>query len=217
MTRVLALVGDYYHCSDGLLGLLYRLAWPAGVELTARRYPDPYAPGELPGFDLVVLAAAGQTGRVHAGDCWFTTGAQEELAERVRAGSSLLVLHSGIAMHPVDGALRRLTGGHFLSHPPDHPEVTLVPVADHPITRGVEQFGAPDEHYFLEVDPDVTGLLTAISTHGRQPAGWCREVGAGRVCVLTAGHTPAMLESSGLERLWLNAVCWCLRAEPAGD
>lgn len=209
MRRILALAGDYYHCSDQLVRALSTLTLPDAAELELVRYPDT-PPATLAGYDLVILAAIGRLKPRESDDQWMTPSMQAELAEHVHRGAGLLLVHAGTASHPADGPFRRMTGGHFLHHPPEHPEVTIRPVAEHPITAGVEPFTHPDEHYFLEMDANVTPLLYATSTLGEQMAGWCRTWGSGRVAAIVPGHTRAMLEEPMLLRLLANAVRWSL-------
>jgi len=211
MPRILALVGDYYHCSDQLLLALSPVLQETGSELFLTRYPDPPAPRELAGYDLVILAMMGRLRPRESKEYWFDDLSQRALEAAVSEGAGLLLFHSGTASHPDDGALRRLSGGHFVQHPPEHPVVTITPVAEHPITSGVGEFAHPDEHYFMEIDDDVTQLLRASSTLGEQSAGWCKTHGAGRVAAIVPGHTREMLEDPALRLLLRNSVQWCLR------
>lgn len=208
-----AVLGDYYHCSDHLLNALRSTALPDGVSLTVSRYPDPVDPQALSGHHLLFLATMGKWSPRTSDETWFDAPSQQALSDHVLAGAGLVVFHSGTASHAADGPLRTLCGGRFLHHPPEHPEVTVSVVADHPITAGVTTFTHPDEHYFVEVDADVTPLLTAVSSLGEQSAGWCRAHGSGRVAVIVPGHTTAMLEEPNLHRLLANAITWALPDE----
>ncbi|MFP4114050.1 MAG: ThuA domain-containing protein [Spirochaetota bacterium] len=213
MRRILALLGDYWHCSDQLLLAVQSVGLPDDASLEVIRYPDIVDPLEIAGYDLVIFAMMGQLRPRESDEQWYDSHAQAALADRVAGGAGLLVVHAGTASHPQDGPLRALVGGHFLHHPPEHPVVTISPVADHPITRGVSPFGHPDEHYFMQVDSDVTPLLEASSTLGTQPAGWCKQYGDGRVAVIVPGHTREMLEEPMLRAALANAVNWCLKQE----
>lgn len=208
MSHLLAALGDYYHCSDLLVDAVRAIDLPAGMERTIVRYPDEVSPQSLVGHDVLLLAMMGQLDPRENDDYWFDAASQAVLSDHVASGAGVVFLHSGTASHPTDGPLRSLCGGHFLRHPPEHPEVTISAVADHPITSHVSTFAHPDEHYFMEVDDGVTPLLTASSTLGEQSAGWCREHGKGRVAVIIPGHTREMLSDPNLRRLLSNAVAW---------
>ena len=210
MPRILALVGDYYHCSDQLYSLVSSLPLFDDATLTTIRYPEQPDSSELAQYDLVILAMMGQLRPRESEEYWIDEAAQRALADHVGDGAGLLVFHAGTASHPESGALRELTGGRFIHHPPEHPTVTISVVGSHPITEGVSTFAHPDEHYFMEVDDGVTPLLLAHSSLGEQSAGWCRSHGQGRVAVVVPGHTREMLEDPMLRRLVSNAVGWCL-------
>lgn len=214
MSSVLAALGDYYHCSDQLLLAVRSVSLPPGADLTVLRYPEIPDRTTLTRHDLIVLAMMGRLRPRESDEHWMDVATQQALADRVAAGAGLLVLHSGTASHPTDGPLRSLVGGHFLHHPPEHPEVTVAPVAEHPLTHGVKAFTHPDEHYFLEVDDEITPLLRATSVLGDQPAGWCREHGKGRVAVVVPGHTHEVLEEPTMHRLLANAASWLLEDRP---
>jgi type 1 glutamine amidotransferase len=84
-----------------------------------------------------------------------------------------------------------------------------LPGCTHPIVQGVVSFEANDEHYFCKVDMDhVTLFLCSISIAGTEIAGWCQELGRGRTCSITQGHTQAML--SKMDKLLTNAADWCV-------
>jgi len=212
MKRMLAVLGDYYHCSDQLLALLKSTDLPDDLEVTVTRYPESFEPSSLVGYDLLLLAAIGRLRPKESDEHWMSEEVERALADHVAGGAGLLLVHAGTASHPTGGALRALTGGHFLQHPPEHPPVTITPVVEHPITDGVTSFTHPDEHYFLDVDDDVTQLLSATSELGEQSGGWCRTHGSGRVAALVPGHTREMLGEPMMRRLLANAIRWCIGA-----
>ena len=105
----------------------------------------------------------------------------------VRQGGSILFLHSGTAQYEKRTFVCQLMGGTFDHHPPQCP-VTLE-AKEHPLTAGFKSFTSKDEHYHMTMnDPKVDVFLHAMSEHGKQPAGWTKRAGKGRVCVLTPGH-----------------------------
>ncbi len=208
-----AVLGDYYHCSDQLLSALRSTVLPSDIVMTVSRYPDAVDPSHLAEDDLLVLASMGRWQPRESDETWFDGASQQALSDHIAAGAGCVILHAGTAAHPPRGPFRELCGGRFLHHPPEHPDVTISPVTDHPITAGVTAFTHPDEHYFMEVDPDVTQLLTASSTLGEQTAGWCRTHGSGRVAVIVPGHTHAMLSDPMMRQLLTNTIRWALSDE----
>jgi type 1 glutamine amidotransferase len=81
----------------------------------------------------------------------------------------------------------------------------------HPIVRGLEDFTIRDEHYALECLPGGQEELfrTTSETGGDQIGGYVREIGKGRLCVLTPGHIFAVWEHPSYQRIVLNALQWC--------
>jgi len=144
-------------------------------------------------------------------DSWMTDEVQAAFADHVRKGSGLLAIHSGTASYQDALVLRTLLGGVFTHHPDQCP-VIFEPKAGHPLTKGVEMFTLKDEHYFMSMqDPYADVFLTSRSEHGEQPAGWKREVGKGRVAVLTPGHNLDVWLHPSCQALIVNAIRWCGR------
>lgn len=144
---------------------------------------------------------------------WVNGKNETALRDYVRAGGGLLVVHSGCAGYGAIEPMHALMGGHFTQHPPAC-EVRLEPVAGHPLGVGVEPvFAVHDEHYFVEMaDPNAAVFLHSHSVHGVQPAGWIREEGRGRVCVLTPGHTLPVWRHPSFQLLLANALRWVTAA-----
>lgn len=140
---------------------------------------------------------------------WQTPEVEAALVNYVEQGGGLLVVHSGTVLKPPAPQLVALIGGVFVQHPPQC-DVTVTPHPDHPLTAGVDAFTQRDEHYFMEMTatPD-TVFLTTVSEHGEQPGGWTRQVGAGRVCVITPGHNVEVWLRPEMQVLLHNALNWC--------
>lgn len=145
---------------------------------------------------------------------WMTPERAACLERYVRGGGAFLALHSGILWHE-DSDIAQLTGGYFLRHPPQC-RVTVVPFADHPITKGVEPFTENDEFYMCRVYADqVTPLCVSYSA---EPVGepsvvsaWCREYGEGRVAALAPGHTLETILNPNMTRLIQNSAQWVMK------
>ena len=140
---------------------------------------------------------------------WLTEAAQAAFCAYVRAGNGLLVIHSGAAEIPPQSVLRGLLGGAFNRHPPQCP-VTVEPCAGHPLVDRIMPFTVFDEHYIMDLDDaGAEVFLTTHSEHGRQPGGWRRTEGAGRVCVLTPGHNLGVWLHPLYQTIIRNALLWC--------
>lgn len=138
---------------------------------------------------------------------------QQALLDAVQAGGmGVLYVHAGLAVIAEGSPTFQMSLGHFASHPKEHNPVYVRPLpgCTHPIVQGVEPFTAPDEHYFCQVDMDrATPFLCSVSIAGTEIAGWCQELGRGRACSVTPGHTAEML--ANMQRLLSNAADWCVR------
>lgn len=140
---------------------------------------------------------------------WMTVEAQMAFAGYVRKGHGLFAIHSGTAGYQDALVLRNLLGGVF-DHHPEQCEIRMEPQAGHPLTKGVESFTVKDEHYFMSMqDPYADVFLTSRSEHGEQPAGWKREIGKGRVAVLTPGHNIDVWLNPNIQTLLLSTMDWC--------
>lgn len=161
----------------------------------------------MAGYPAVLLA---KSDNVSATDerPWVDESVQAAFVDYVRQGGGLLAVHSG-TVYAHRPTMRALLGGVFVRHPPQCP-VTVEPKSGHPLTVGVTALTLPDEHYMIELaDPQVDLFLATRSEHGTQPGGWTRSEGAGRVCVLTPGHTVEVWQHPVFQTLLINCLRWC--------
>jgi type 1 glutamine amidotransferase len=141
---------------------------------------------------------------------WITPEVAQAFADYVRRGGGLLVVHSGTVGYGDSPILFPLIGGVFTHHPKQCP-VTVE--ATGALSLGVSTFTEVDEHYFMRFDsPDAKIFLTSTSEHGIQPAGWTREEGQGRVCVLTPGHNIPVWLRPEFQTLLRRSLEWCARS-----
>ena len=70
------------------------------------------------------------------------------------------------------------------------------------ISQGVYQMTCEDAEVCLESRSENGGI---------QPAGYTREIGRGRLCALTPGHTLDVWEDERFQRLFTNAAEWCMK------
>jgi uncharacterized protein len=203
--RILVLCDDYWHPAEVAREGLAKLA-DDGLTFDIIEDAGAFQPERLGDYPAVMLVKSDNT-TAEDKTSWGTDAVQEAFVGYVEGGGGLLVVHSGTASLRNLPALRALVGGAFTHHPPRCP-VTVEPTEGHPLTAGVEAFTAEDEHYMMVLD-DADVFLTSISEHGSQPAGWTRRQGAGRVCVLTPGHTVEVWVHPSFQTLLRNALAWC--------
>lgn len=205
--KTLVLCGDYWHppeiARQGLGAL-------AGDELMFDWIDDAgqWTPGVLPAYPMVILtksnnvSAADQTG-------WMTDRVQAAFSKYVHQGGGLLAIHSGTAEYEQKAVLRGLLGGVFVHHPEQCP-VTMTSLMDHPLCAGSAPFTLKDEHYFMALDdPQADVFMTTSSENGKQPGAWRRNVGSGRVAVLTPGHNLEVWLHPSFQAVLRNCLHWC--------
>ncbi len=149
---------------------------------------------------------------------WFEEGVTDvmapELESYIRAGGGFLAVHSGLA-YGQGGyqAYKDMVGMDFHGHPPRCQVAVHVTDAAHPVAAGVRSFSVRDEHYRIDVTcGDARVFLKSESEQGGvQPAGYTREMGLGRLCALSPGHTLDVWLAPNFQRLLLNALKWCLK------
>ena len=137
---------------------------------------------------------------------------QGYIKNMVEDGMGIMYVHAGLACIEEYTPAYEIALGHFAYHPqPHYPTMVCgMPGISHPILDGVEPFEEPDEHYFCKIDIlKATPFLCSVSRMGTEVAGWTQELGKGRVCGLTPGHTVEMLAK--MERLLSNAAKWCVK------
>jgi len=146
--------------------------------------------------------------------CYYTlgklTGEQlNVLLDFVSSGKGFVGLHSAADSFRENYAYLSMLGGIFRTHPAH--QVFHIEVSDknHPITKGVSDFGIYDELYILYHDPKRYHLLLHCTWEGdKQPVAWIREHGKGRVLYLSLGHTEEALKNEKFQRLLTEGVKW---------
>ncbi len=212
MKKILALVGDFYHPADYLTeGLNNNLNQLYSLEIKESYQNILW--DELDKYDLLILAAAAQLNPEENDQIWMTEHHQDIIDRFVSNGGGLLVLHSGLAGYPTDGIYRKIVKGHFIEHPPEHPEIKIYPInTENELTQGIEVFNIVDEQYFVDVDEEDTKLFLEANSKefGCSIAGWAHSYKEGKVSCLTPGHTLEVLENDMMRKLINNSVEWCL-------
>jgi type 1 glutamine amidotransferase len=160
----------------------------------------------------------------------------EGLRAAVEAGTGLAGWHGGIADSYRNTAdYLHLIGGQFACHPGKHPSerigeqsdnyrpytVNMLPVAaEHPITKGLDDFDLVTEQYWVLSDSYIDVLATTTQDvrdwdpwHRpvTSPAIWTRQWGRGRIFVSTPGHRVEVLEQSTVNIIIKRGLLWASR------
>lgn len=159
------------------------------------------------------------------------------LIAAVRTGTGLVGWHGGIAdSYRSSADYLQLIGGQFAHHPPryrahDTPDdspinslrykVNIVPErADHPLVHGLEDFELTTEQYWVLTD-DYNDVLATTTIAARDfdpwrravtcPAVWTRQWGAGRIVVVTPGHSLDVVEDPNVHAIISRGMLWASR------
>jgi type 1 glutamine amidotransferase len=196
-SRALVFSGDQYHPADDVIAGLS----DSGFEFALA--PDGPITSLDENIDLILIAKM-NVNSPQDSTPWADEAASDLVESFVRSGKGLLVVHAGTVGY--QGKIRSMSGGTFIHHP--HAcEVTYAP-SEHPLTLNVPEFAVHDEHYFVDFDGQANVFLTSTSASGKQPAGWCKNHGAGRTCTLTPGHFSAVWQDPTFHQLLGNALRW---------
>lgn len=147
---------------------------------------------------------------------------QQVMAECIREGKPLVVLHHSICAFDDWNEYVNIIGGKYF-HRPDTIDGTLmqpssyqhdIPVSikvtqkDHPVTRGIADFTLVDETYNnFYVQPGVTPLLITDTPGSTKIIGWTKQYGSARVVTLQTGHDiPAYRSTAYRQLLWQAIV-----------
>ena len=209
--KVLVFCDDYWHPAripreglGALTGIEFTFDWIEnardGSAETMMTYP------------VVVLTKSNNVSSTDRTE-WMTDAVQAAFSDYVRKGNGLLAIHSGMAEYEQKPVLRRLLGGVFTYHP-EQCQVTVNPRSGHLLSHGSSSFTLKDEHYFMALDdPQADVFVTTTSEHGKQPGGWTRAEGSGRVAVLTPGHNVEIWLHRSFQTLLVNCLRWCAKAQ----
>jgi type 1 glutamine amidotransferase len=211
MVNILVLCDDYWHPAEVIeLGIApLKEKYNFTIIKSAKDILTPEMITNYP----VILCCKGNNINSSNTAPWFEDGVTEvcpkEFEEYVRKGGSFLSVHSSNTSKPGD-AYTDFVGNYFNGHPPRcHVNVNMLP--NHPITNEVEDFAIRDEHYNIVITASDAEIFCKSNSAdgGEQIAGYTRNIGEGRLCVLTPGHTTDVWYNKMFQRLLCNAIDWC--------
>lgn len=174
---------------------------------------DVLTPAYIRRFPLIICCKGNSVNAANTAP-WFEDGVTEvtpaEFEAYVREGGGFISLHAGNTAKQGD-AVATFTGNWFNGHPPRCTVDVKITDANHPVAKGVPDFTIRDEHYQIKLVCDDAKVFctTHSETGGEQIGGYTRELGNGRFCTLTPGHTLAVWENEAFLKLLENAILWC--------
>lgn len=217
MEKVLVICDDLWHPAEVIeKGLAARTDGRFSFDIV-KAAKDILTPERIAKYRLIVCCKSNNVIAANTAP-WFEAGVTEvgpaELEEYVRAGGGLLVIHSGLAYNEERcPEYVQLVGSAFRGHPPRCTVHLQTAMPAHPVLEGVPDFVIRDEHYAMEMTCEDAQVFLASRSEkgGVQPAGYTREIGKGRLCALTPGHTLDVWEDERFQRLFTNAAEWCMK------
>lgn len=215
--RVLVVTGDDVPAHDWRKTTLHArrvLAGDKRLEVFVCEDPAILAAGSLSKYDAVVLNFRNPPPRDPG------PVARTALAEYVKAGGGLAVIHFAVFAFPgwqeYQGIIGRvwvgrLSGKKVSGHSPRGKFDVRVVDQDHPATAGLKDFTADDELFSkLQGEHPIHVLLDAHSEYSdkREPVAWSRAYGKGRVYVTVLGHDLKSREAPAFKTLLRQGTAW---------
>ncbi len=232
-TRILFLVGDYYHN-----GAMQETAWrkvlgTTGWRLMFAQEPSFITAEVMAGADAYVMgryATDTQSTNISLG--WspdkiienrpapedFMSRQHEELiAKNVRRGMGLIAMHCAV-WNPNSRLYLDVLG---VDKPVMHGPVVAAHMyglnQDHPITKGIKEFDVGIDEVFdavMKPGQHVPLYRTKQDAPARDAIGaWCREEGQGRVVALLAGHATGPYGSREYQEVMWRSAHWALKRD----
>jgi hypothetical protein len=224
--RVLAILGDAYHCvaplDATLVAPLRKTGWAATVIMD---YAVPW--NDFASYDMVILSREAHeyvqyfrerdtkpiSGPNRA--LWITPAQEQKFEDYVNAGGRLFLYHDGFGFYPKGGAVSRVAKSFFIRHPAAV-NIEISPTDKMPeLTRGVKAFNVVDEEYDTEMDESQTSVFMESRSpeHGRRAQAWAHPYGKGKVAVFIPGHS-ATVSSHPMVRVAVqNILEWLTKPD----
>ena len=230
-TRVLFLVGDYWHngvaqeshwrnvLSDANFRLMFAQS-SRFVTPEALSQADLFVVARYAGPDSLGWSSDGTIEDRPASAPWMTDAQENALVQNVNRGMGLLHMHCS-TWNPEREKYMDLVG---IKKPLMHGPVQPVKIHDvnrnHPITKGIGDFDISlDENFGSELNEDETTLLyksTGQQDNRTDNAAWCCEKGDGRVVALLFGHIPQPFHTAEAKTLMWRSAHWALKRDIPG-
>lgn len=212
--KILLIADDYWHSSEMLLrGMAFLKESAHEIDLVVDA-KDIVTLELLKSYDIIIIAK-GNSITASNQSAWFDDGTTvlppSGYWQYVKDGGSLFVLHAGASFRKnTCPEMTDLFGVSFIEHPKQCPVEIKIAMPDHPIAAGLDNFTlTQDEHYFIERTESAGDVVLEGASHaGTQPACIAREVGKGRVCVLTPGHNILVFQNEGFKKALVNCIEW---------
>ena len=189
MKKLLVICHDYWHSGDVVAQGLNFLQTENDYDLTVLRNMEniDLMSWSFADYHAILVCKDNRNSYDDEGE-WLTATIAKKFTTYVETGGCLLVLHAGIVAPNSSPIFRELVGCGFEMHPDQCP-VAYSPIGTAEITTNVNPFIEHDEHYKINIyATDITVFLDSKSEFFSEIAGYYRNVGLGKVIVMSPGH-----------------------------
>jgi type 1 glutamine amidotransferase len=192
---------DRHHKLENLGSMI--VEWTADLEdVEIEVSHDRSTISELDDFELCIFC-------VTPGE--MTNEEEQSLADFVNSGKDLLPVHSATVVNERNTKYIELIGARFTHHSPYHEFQVKIENAEHPVTKGLEDFTISDELYVLDRDPEGADILAATFWEDKlQPMVYTKKYGKGTVLYNALGHNEASFKNPGFRQLIVQGIKWLL-------
>ncbi len=228
-TRVVFLVGDYFHNPVTQEKNWRSILRPTGWTLLFAQDTRFVTPELLATADLFVESRYAKTNSLgwdHGAEVadermdevvFLTDEREASIIENVRRGMGLLAMHCAIW----NGERPRFMDLLGIAEPHMHTRIQPALLhklnETHPITRGVQQANlGEDEIFSADLKPGAAEVLFNLkgeATPIDQEGGWCRTEGKGRVVVLLPGHDQNPFHVGSFKDIMWRSAHWAMGRE----
>jgi type 1 glutamine amidotransferase len=224
-TRVIFLVGDYWHNPITQEKNWRNVLYPTGWRLLfaqATRFVTPEALGMADLFVVSRYAKANNLGfspDMFAEDRlpeeqFLTMEREAAIIENVERGMGLLAMHCTIWNGDNENFMNLLGVEKPYMHTPVQPALMHELNQEHQITKDIEkQNMGRDEIFYADLIPGHSEVLYNLKGEEHptnRAGGWCHEHGNGRVVVNLPGHTPHPFHTKAFKQVMWNSAHWAM-------
>lgn len=178
---------------------------------------DMFLPENRNKYDVLVFYHMWQT---------ITDDQANMLADCIRQGKPLVVLHHSICAYDDWSEYTKIIGGKYFHKPTTlngieypacsyihdiHFKVRIVN-PENPVTKGISDFAIFDETYKgFYVEAGVTPLLTTDEPSSTPVIGWSKIYGKSRIVTFQSGHDTPTFENPNYRKLLRQAIEWVFK------
>jgi uncharacterized protein len=211
--RLLVITGGHEYNKETFNEMLGSLG--SNITFSIAEFPsafDMFLPENRGSYDVLVFYHMWQK---------ITPEQEKVMAECIRNGKPLVVLHHSICAFDEWEEYRHITGGKYFHKPAvidgtDYPASSYIhnlhfmahiEDPENPVTKGIKDFELFDETYKgFYVEPGVGILITTNDTTSTPVIGWTKMYGKSRVVTLQSGHDTPTFQNPDFRKLLRQAI-----------